>query len=265
MVVPIVAFARPVADWTDATLGRRAPPPLHRSRPDRGDRGRGRVAQGQPRAGGPGHRARPGPDRPLLHRSAPAGLGRGGRAGELGHLDHLLPVDVVRDLAAGSVRGALGGRRTADPASGEQGRLGSGGVRRPADRPSAPAARPRRRPPPTKAAPRARRPPRRSTPRWPRSRRSSRTAASTEPWRARTRGSDAAASGPTAADASAFRRRLRSSTASVAYAPSLFWMPISIRWSRSAATSTGRSVGMRSTWAQASPGRMTTRWIRDHA
>ena len=91
-------------------LGRRAPPPLHRSRPDRGDRGRRRVAQGQPRPGGPGHRSRPGPDRPLLHRPAPAGLGRGGGPGELGHLDHLLPVDVVRDLAAGSVRGALGGR-----------------------------------------------------------------------------------------------------------------------------------------------------------
>ena len=126
----------------NATLGRRAPPPLHRSRSDRGDRGRRRVAQGQPRPGGPGHRPRPGADRPLLHRTAPAGLGRGGGAGQLGHLDHLLPIDVVRDLAAGSVRGALGGRWAADPAIGD---ASAARPRRPPpepNRPSAPAARP---------------------------------------------------------------------------------------------------------------------------
>ena len=78
VVVPIVGLARPVADWTDASLGRRAPPPLHRSRPDRGDRRRCRVAQGQPRAGRPGRRSGAGTGRALLHRAAPAGLGRGG-------------------------------------------------------------------------------------------------------------------------------------------------------------------------------------------
>ena len=96
--------------------------------------------------------------------------------GRLGVLDHLLPVDVVRDLAAGSVRGALGGRWAADPARGGQGRVRSGGrapVRRPAvsTGPAAPA-------PEAAAAKQAAKPAkgnapaRTSTPRWPRSRRS---------------------------------------------------------------------------------------------